>query len=85
MLLLGSKRFMESMSLESMNNQALQVKIKELTDNKVSVDIEVPANRCKSSYEDALARMSSSITLPCFRRGKVPMTVFIQQIGIARI
>ncbi len=68
-----------------MNKQALQVKIKELTDNKVSVDIEVPANRCKSSYEAALARMGSSIRLPGFRPGKVPKPVIIQQIGIARI
>ena len=68
-----------------MNKQALQVKIKELTDNKVSVDIEVPANRCKLSYEAALARMGSSIRLPGFRPGKVPKPVIIQQIGIARI
>ena len=73
------------MSLESMSKQALKVTINELTDNKVAVDIEVPANRCKSSYEAALARMGSSIRLPGFRPGKVPKPVIIQQVGIARI
>ena len=73
------------MPLESMSKQALKVTINELADNKVAVDIEVPANRCKSSYEAALARMGSSIRLPGFRPGKVPKQVIIQQIGIARI
>ena len=68
-----------------MTKQTLKVKINELADNKLAVDIEVPANRCKSSYEDALARMGSSIRLPGFRPGKVPKPVIIQQIGIARI
>ena len=63
----------------------LKVKVNQLPDNKVAVDIEVPANRCKSSYEAALARMGSSIRLPGFRPGKVPKPVIIQQIGIARI
>ena len=68
-----------------MSKAELKVKINELADNKVAVDIEVPANRCKSSYEAALARMGSSIRLPGFRPGKVPKPVIIQQIGIARI
>ena len=68
-----------------MIKQALKVTINELTDNKIAVDIEVPANRCKSSYEAALARMGSSIRLPGFRPGKVPKPVILQQIGIARI
>ena len=73
------------MPLESMSKQALKVTINELADNKVAIEIEVPANRCKSSYEAALARMGSSIRLPGFRPGKVPKPVIIQQIGIARI
>ena len=68
-----------------MSKQALKVTINELADNKVAIEIEVPANRCKSSYEAALARMGSSIRLPGFRPGKVPKPVIIQQIGIARI
>ena len=73
------------MLLESMNKQALKVKINDLAENKIAIDIEVPSNRCKASYKSALARMGSSIRLPGFRPGKVPKPVIIQQIGIARI
>ena len=73
------------MSLESMSKEGLKVKINELPDNRIAIEIEVPAERCKSSYEAALARMGSSIRLPGFRPGKIPKQVIIQQIGIARI
>ncbi len=68
-----------------MSKQSLKVSVNDLPNSQVAVDIEVPANRCKSSYEDALARMSRSIQLPGFRTGKVPQPVIVQQIGIARI
>ena len=73
------------MPLESMSTQALKVEINESADNKVAVDIELPASRCKSRYEGALARMGSSTRLPGFHPGKVPKPVIIQQIGFARI
>jgi len=73
------------MSMESMNKESLKVKINKLSDNRISVDIEVPAKRCKSSFESSLIRMGSSIRLPGFRPGKIPKQVILQQIGIARI
>ena len=73
------------MSLESMSKEALKVKINELPDNRIAIDIEVPANRCKSSYEAALTRMGSSIRLPGFRPGKIPKPVILQQVGLSRI
>ena len=73
------------MSLESMSKEALKVKINELPDNRIAIDIEVPADRCKSSYEAALARMGSSIRLPGFRPGKIPKPVILQQVGLSRI
>ncbi len=68
-----------------MSEQALKVKVNELADNRVAVEIEVPEDRCKSSYEAALARMGSSVRLPGFRPGKVPKPVILQQVGISRI
>ena len=73
------------MSLESMSKEALKVKINELPDNRIAIDIEVPADRCKSSYESAFARMGSSIRLPGFRPGKIPKPVILQQVGLSRI
>ncbi len=68
-----------------MNKKALKVKVNELPDNRVSVDIEVPPDRCESSYEAALVRMGGSVSLPGFRPGKIPKPVIIQKVGIARI
>ena len=68
-----------------MTKSELKVNVTELPENRISVELEVPAERCKSSYDSALARMGSSIRLPGFRPGKVPKQVSGQQIGIARI
>ena len=68
-----------------MTKSELKVNVRELPENRISVELEVPAERCKSCYDSALARMGSSIRLPGFRPGKIPKQVIIQQIGIARI
>ena len=68
-----------------MTKSELKVNVTELPENRISVELEVPAERCKSSYEVALARMGSYIRLPGFRPGKIPKQAIIQQIGIARI
>ena len=68
-----------------MTKSELKVKVTELPENRISVEIEVPAASCKSCYDDALSRLGSSIRLPGFRPGKVPKQVIIQQIGVARI
>ena len=68
-----------------MTKSELKVNVTELPENRISVELEVPAARCKSSYDSALARMGSSIRLPGFRPGKIPKQVIIQQIGIPRI
>ncbi|HJN33051.1 MAG TPA: trigger factor family protein [Prochlorococcus sp.] len=68
-----------------MTKSGLKVKVNELPDNHISIEIEVPAARCKSNYDAALSRLGSAIRLPGFRPGKIPKQVIIQQIGIARI
>ncbi len=68
-----------------MTKAELKVKVTELPESRISVEIEVPAARCKSSYDEALSRLGGSIRLPGFRPGKVPKQVILQQIGVARI
>ena len=68
-----------------MTKPELKVKVTELPENRISVEIEVPAARCKSCYDEALSRLGGSIRLPGFRPGKVPKQVILQQIGVARI
>ena len=68
-----------------MTKSGLKVKVNELPDNRISIELEVPAARCKSNYDAALTRLGSTIRLPGFRPGKIPKQVILQQIGIARI
>ncbi len=63
----------------------LKVQVTELAENRISVELEVPATSCKSSYDNALARIGNSIRLPGFRPGKIPKQVIVQQIGSERI
>jgi len=68
-----------------MSVEALKINTNSLPDSRIAVELEVPAKRCKASYEEALSRLSRSIKLPGFRQGKVPKAVILQQVGIARI
>ena len=68
-----------------MNKEVLKVKINKLGENRIAVDIEVPAEDCQSSFQSALNRLGSSIKLPGFRLGKVPKPVIIQQVGLAKV
>ena len=68
-----------------MKPETLQVNINHLPNNRIAVELEVPAKRCKASYKAALTSLSSSIRLPGFRPGRIPTLVIIQHIGMARI
>ncbi len=68
-----------------MDNNSLQVKTHARPNSRLAIEVEVPQERCKTSYDLALTRLSGSVKLPGFRKGKVPKAVLIQQIGLIRI
>ena len=68
-----------------MSAAKLNVKTSSKPNSRIAVEVEVPANRCKNSYDEALSKLSRSISIPGFRKGKVPKTVVIQQLGVKRI
>jgi trigger factor len=53
--------------------------------SRVALEVAVPANRTQASHEAAVEKLSRSIKLPGFRKGKVPRAVLVQQIGPLRI
>ena len=53
--------------------------------SRVALEVSVPGGRCQASYESALEKLSRSVRLPGFRKGKVPRPVLLQQIGPLRI
>ena len=68
-----------------MSAAALKVTTESRPGSRLAVTVTVPAERTKTSYEDAITSLSRSINLPGFRKGKVPRTVVIQQLGAVRI
>ena len=68
-----------------MTDELLNIKINKLSENSISVEFEVSADRCQTCYEAALSRLGRTISLPGFRTGKIPKQVIVQQIGVVRI
>jgi len=53
--------------------------------SRLAVEISVPADRTSSCHEQAVEKLSRTLKLPGFRKGKVPRAVLVQQIGALRI
>ncbi|WP_269623855.1 trigger factor [Prochlorococcus marinus] len=68
-----------------MSAAKLKVKTSSKPNSRIAVEVEVPADRCKNSYDEALSKLSRSISIPGFRKGKVPKAVVVQQLGVKRI
>ena len=68
-----------------MSAAKLKVKTSSKPNSRIAVEVEVPVDRCKNSYNEALSKLSRSISIPGFRKGKVPKAVVIQQLGVKRI
>ena len=68
-----------------MSAAALKVSTKSKPGSRLSVKVTVPGERSKASYEEAISSLSRNINLPGFRKGKVPRTVVMQQLGAVRI
>ena len=53
--------------------------------SRVALEVAIPGARSQASYEAAVEKLSRSIKLPGFRKGKVPRAVLVQQLGPLRI
>ncbi len=69
----------------SEGSASLQVSTSPRPGSRLAVEIGVPGARCQASYDAAFAKLSRSVKLPGFRKGKVPRPVLLQQIGPLRI
>jgi trigger factor len=47
--------------------------------------VAIPGSRSQASYDSALEKLSRTVKLPGFRKGRVPRPVLLQQIGPLRI
>ena len=68
-----------------MSAAALNVTTESRPGSRLAVTLTLPGERTKAGYDDAITKLSRSVNLSGFRKGKVPRTVVVQQIGSLRI
>ncbi len=73
------------MSSAAAPSTTLTVKATPRPGSRVALEVAIPGGRCQASYDAAVEKLSRSIKLPGFRKGKVPRPVLMQQIGPLRI
>lgn len=63
----------------------MKVTQEKLPDSQVGLEIEVPAEVSKQTYEQTLRKYMKTANIPGFRKGKVPRQILIQQLGATRL
>ncbi len=63
----------------------MKVTQENLPDSQIGLEIEVPAELTKQSYEKVLRDYMKSANIPGFRKGKVPRQILIQRIGTLQL
>ena len=63
----------------------LTVKASPRPGSRVALEVAIPGSRSQASYEAAVEKLSRSVKLPGFRKGKVPRPVLLQQLGPLRV
>jgi len=64
---------------------ALSVKSSPRPGSRLALEVGVPGGRSQACYDAALERLSRSVRLPGFRKGRVPRAVLLQQLGPVRV
>jgi trigger factor len=59
--------------------------VEELPDNKVRLTVDVPSADVHHAVEHAASDLASSVKIPGFRKGKVPVPVLVNRIGKERL
>ena len=63
----------------------MATQVEELPDNKVRLTVDVPSADVHHAVEHAASDLASSVKIPGFRKGKVPMPVLRSHIGKERL
>ncbi len=68
-----------------MAKEALIVKTTPLPQSRISFELEIPSETCKTCVNETISSISRSAKIPGFRLGKIPKQVLIQRIGITQL
>lgn len=59
----------------------MKTEVKSVAENEVLLEVEVPQEEVQRSYERTLKRLAREVSLPGFRKGKVPVQMVIARLG----
>ena len=68
-----------------MAKEELIVKTTPLPQSRISFELEIPSETCKTCVNETISTISRSAKIPGFRLGKIPKQVLIQRIGITQL
>ena len=63
----------------------MQTVVEELPENRVRLAVEVPSGDVQHAIDHAASDLASSLKIPGFRKGKVPMQVLLARVGKERL
>jgi trigger factor len=63
----------------------VQTVVEELPENRVRLEVEVPSGDVQHAIDHAASDLASSLKIPGFRKGKVPMQVLLARVGKERL
>lgn len=63
----------------------MKVTQEKLPASQIGLEIEIPAEKSKLSYEQVIQNFTRAANIPGFRKGKVPRQILLQRLGVARI
>ena len=63
----------------------MQTVVEELPENRVRLEVEVPSGDVQHAIDHAATDLASSLKIPGFRKGKVPMQVLLARVGKERL
>ncbi|NRB09871.1 MAG: trigger factor [Richelia sp.] len=63
----------------------MKVTQEKLPASQVGLEIEIAPEVTKQTYEQVIKKLSASVNIPGFRKGKVPRPILLQRLGTARV
>jgi trigger factor len=60
----------------------VKTKVNPVGENEVELSVEVPVEAVKKAYDRAVAKVRNEMQLPGFRKGRVPVNLVIQNVGV---
>ncbi len=59
----------------------LKTQVEEISTNKVALTVEVETDRVRKAFESFYVRAAKSVSIPGFRKGKIPRPVLMKHLG----